>query len=472
MSREPQISFTNVPQRTADFEVLQSYIQDRLRQIELGQRQLQTNYDKLRQSSDLMLAAHRLSYTISQSQQQDSSVHKEKETPLLLPFDFSDAELVPGEEAFRSLCGRGITLPYQWERHWMEGTITVDNGMLLGDLRQANGWDIQASWTGRENPKHQMGRLLDPTQQELVVFETFTVPEHVDINDYSLHYQDGSSAVSSTALPTLTMTLEAKEPQAITTIHFLPSDFQMPGRLERIRIIEEFGRQTLMEPQQSLPYTLSFVSDAVRRIELVFTQPHGHYVPMMTWQETLDTGVRFAPKFHTLDDLGYKDGHLSVELGTDVPSPAYLFQPPSRLASPVILSAKRHALELEGITAGVLEHREQGAWAFPAISYPDYAEAVYFQGHADLPSSFPEGTWVQYWISFDEGANWHTLDVEGVCSGDVERLTQHSWVRPRVGVVSVNVEVPFRIRCDLQRPENSPHESPVVYPLYMVAQWN
>lgn len=471
--KAPEVSYTGLPQRD-DYLKPKQFIDEAGQLARARASLIQERLASLTSRIQAVLDASDLAggNLIEELEALGSSGSGKLIVPVVLS-EPSDPDKTQGEPLQSFGTGGGLLLPFTFTSRWTDGfTISLDAGLLLGDVRRASGYDEGAVFAGVRDPRTDLSSLFDGRFDTGCVFERFEVPREIQEKPYCFRYAEGVSMLLDGSAPSVSITIEPDSPRTTNLLFIAGSDATLTGRLDAVEIEERYGKKIRLSPAHFLerPYLLIQEPVEVRRVKLVLSQPRPEYVPLALWAYTTPTGTLIPGPAPSLAPLGYKyDPYTRKVQGPKVRvgeehDPSAVFLPPDPAAIQRVVRARRYALSLREIVLGEASFAAQGEWVSRPMTIPSWTRKLTFQGTGVVPLVFGEGDWLATEISFDDGNRWEKIQVAGVTTSGYREIRidpAESSLPEDILAVSSDASS-FRIRVRMKRHPSYPVLSPSV----------
>lgn len=393
--------------------------------------------------------------------------------------------------------------PKQATSHIEDATLRIHSGNgLPGNTKQALATNNQLHFVGEEALHLNLADLLDGNADTWFEYERFRLAKETEsaLRGHGLAYKEGVAWATTDNNP-LTVTLEIELTKAVpvnwlSLRPFIPSD--RGAKAAEITAIEVHdGQGHVFHPLKSTAAlehekVYLFGRKMCKRILLTLQQLHGYETDVgHRYYQEIETeplnylermkeqpGKRLPSEDPSIQALGLNFDHATqkvvypaVTAGHTYPDvdklKAALFRLPDiaegdlfRIKNGLeLIAAHRQAIGLRDIGVANYEFEQTSDY----VSVPFVAErdivGVSLTADHELPEEFPEGDWVRYWVSPDDGENWYRIHPRGVTAAGAKLLYVFNTFTPTEGRLPsfgyVDLEEPvraLRLRIELERP--------------------
>lgn len=397
--------------------------------------------------------------------------------------------------------------PKQATSHIESATLRIHSGNgLPGNTKQANASAGEIRFVGEEALHLNLADLLDGNADTWFEYERFRLAKEATdaLRGYGLTYAEGV-AWASTDDAALTLVLEVDLPEAVpvnwlSLRPFVPSD-RGAKAAEVVSIEVQDGQGHIFRPlsdEASLENekVYLFGRKLCKRVLITLQQPHGYATEVghryyqeietesLSYMERMkqQPGKRLPGEDPSVTALGLDFDHAAQQLIhppvtkdfvyteldkfkdalfrlPDVPE-ADLFRVKNGLE---LVPAHRQAIGLRDL--GVANYEFQQTSDYVSVPFATERDIVGISLSVDqeIPQEFPEGEWLRYWVSPDDGENWHRIHPRGVTKAGAKLLYLFNTFTPTEGRIEsfgyVDLDKPVRsvrLRVELERPVGFP----------------
>jgi hypothetical protein len=396
------------------------------------------------------------------------------------------------------------------------GTVRIRRGNgLPGNTKQIKTSDGNIKFVGEESLHINLGETLDSNADTWFEYEAFWINEETlkDTANLGYEYEEGVSWRFSDPTP-LELEVEFELPEAksvnwISLTPFIPSDKGAVGcRITSIQV--EDGKGSVFTPlyQQD-----SFQSEKVyifgrkecKKVRIAFVQEtsytteigHLYYKEIEKQQMSYlnkvryETGKRIKGMMPSVENLNVLFDHEKgiihyhdFKSGTIIEKPEVLkqnlFQAPelpkeetSIQVAYESIPARRYMIGIRDIELAHYQFETTSEYVSKQWSAGGEISAVSLTTEEMIPQEFPEGDWIRYYISPDNGQSWHRIHRRGVSAKGAKILYLFNTNTPSEGRVDafgyVETKEPvmdIRVKVEIERPSsiiNSTYYTPVIY---------
>lgn len=395
--------------------------------------------------------------------------------------------------------------PSEASSHIESAVIRIKSGNgLPGNTKQAKAVSGEIRFVGEDAMHLNLADLLDGNADTWFEYERFHLPEETlkAARGYGFSYTEGVEWASGKEEPmTLVLEIELPTAQPVNwfSVHpFIPSERGAKAAVvESIELHDGQGkvfRPLKEEEDMDNEKVYLFGRKTCKRIVLTLRQPHyygtevGHRYYQEIETRTLNYLERMkeqpGKRLQSVDPsiqalgLGYDHEESKViypDIRTGHVFPEIEEYKEELFTLPVIqeedmlkvkngielLNANRQAIGLRDI--GVAHYQFEQTSDYTSVLFETKQDivAVSLVVDQEIPEEFPEGDWLRYFVSPDDGENWYRIHPKGVTKKDAKLLYLFNTRTPVEGRLDhfgyADLDKPvksLRLRVELERPDS------------------